>query len=140
MKPIIILPPKTMSAKDIKILRDNDLCVVVAKDPSKVRFMDPIPAAASRTQIEDAAIKLSRCLLNGTWTGNAVLGRADFARFYVDMLIQGTPLDSMGTLKERCDGAYKSEKIKESRRLARLDAKAERQAMKKAEQKKKAAP
>ena len=38
MKPIIIVPPKQLSKADIEMLRKNDLCVVEAKDPSKVKF------------------------------------------------------------------------------------------------------
>lgn len=43
MKPIIILPPNTMTDENIQLLRDNDLCVVVAEDPAAVKFIDPLP-------------------------------------------------------------------------------------------------
>ena len=49
MKPMIILPPDVMDKENIDLLRENGICVVVAKDPAKVRFVDPIPAVASRT-------------------------------------------------------------------------------------------
>ncbi len=42
MKPIIILLEGAMSDEDIKAIRDNDVCVVIAKDPALVRFVDPI--------------------------------------------------------------------------------------------------
>jgi len=96
MKPIIILPPNQMSEADIAELRKNDLCVVVAKDPAKVKFVDPIPAQSSRTQIEDAAIKLSRVLLNrqwGKWTNSPSLDHSDLSRIYASLLLVGTPLD-----------------------------------------------
>lgn len=133
MKPIIILPPKTMSAADIAALRKNDLCVVVAKDPSKVKFVDPIPAASNRTQIENAAIKLSRCLLNGQWSGGmSTLGQSDFAKLFVDILTIGTPLDAKGTIEEREQQYFDQVKWDEIARLARAEAKAEREAKKKA--------
>jgi hypothetical protein len=56
MKPMIILPPGVMDDENIKLLRENDICVVVAEDPAKVRFVDPIPAASNRAQMEQAAI------------------------------------------------------------------------------------
>jgi hypothetical protein len=43
MKPIMILPPEVMSPEDIKLLNENGLCVVIVKEPAKVRFVDPIP-------------------------------------------------------------------------------------------------
>ncbi len=68
MKPIIIIPEGAMSAESIKELRDNGICVVEAKDPACVKFLDPIPAAQGRTNVEDAAIQLSRKILNkGFW-------------------------------------------------------------------------
>lgn len=97
MKPIIIIPPDTMSEEHIKLLRENDLCVVVAKDPSKVKFVDPIPAMSSRTQIESAAIKLSRILLNKQWghvSQSNLIGQDEFSKLYVKLLIEGTQLES----------------------------------------------
>ena len=57
-----------------------------------MRFLDPIPVAANHDKIEDAAIRLSRKLLNRTWgnhTQRDELNRADFAELYVDLLIRG---------------------------------------------------
>lgn len=56
MKPIIILPPGSLSDSNIQLLRDNELCVVVAKDPAAVKFVDPIPAISSRTRIKGTAL------------------------------------------------------------------------------------
>lgn len=129
MKPIIILQPDTMSPEDIKLLRDNDLCVVVAKNPALVKFIDPIPAQSCRTQIEDAAIKLSRKLLSGeVWDETT---RANISKMYVDILIRGTPLDRRGTAEEQEKLFFDEAKADEIRKLAREEAKAERESQKK---------
>lgn len=89
MKPIIILPPHAMSKQDIKALNDNGICVVVAKEPEKVKFVDPIPAASSRNQIENAAIALSKRLLNGQLLEYQ---RGSITAAFVELLTIGTPL------------------------------------------------
>jgi hypothetical protein len=135
MHPIIIIPPNTMSEADIKMLRDNELCVVVAKNPAAVKFLDPIPAAGQRTQIEAAAIKLSRILLNGQWaniSNASQIGRSEFARLYVELLTEGTALDRNGSREEQERRYFGEAKLDELRRLAREEAKAERAAAKKA--------
>lgn len=128
MKPIIILPPDAMSPEDIKLLRDNEICVVVANNPATVKFVDPIPAASSRTQMEQAAIKLSRRLFRGDLFPD---NRRDFAKLYVDCLIAGTSLDSGPTQEEREKEIFDQAKYDEIRKLAREEAKAEREAKKK---------
>lgn len=40
----MIIPPELMSADDVKLLNENGICVVIATDPSKVKFVDPLPA------------------------------------------------------------------------------------------------
>lgn len=120
-----------MSVDDIKLLCQNDLCVVVAKDPGAVKFVDPLPAASCRTQIEDAAIKLSRRLLN--WQGmNASYGvtHADVSKMFAAILVDGTPLDPNPTNEERERAYFTQEKMDEIRRLAREEARAERAAAK----------
>jgi hypothetical protein len=129
MKPIIIVPPDVLSPDDIKILRDNDLCVITATDPAKVRFLDPLPAAQQRTQMEHAAIVMSRKLLNGMWH-NTVLYKKDFADLFVSLLIKGTPLDAQGTTEEQEQQIFDYAKSEEIRRLAHVEAKAERDALK----------
>lgn len=127
MKPIIILPPDTMSEENIKALRDNDLCVVVAKDPARVKFLDPIPATAARTKVDDAAIQLSRKLLNrGFWNNDST--RQTVAATYVDILIQGTRLDPNGSTEEQYLQIFDSAKRQEIERLAREEARVERAA------------
>jgi len=133
MKPMIIIPPDTMTDADIQALRKNEICVVVAKDPAKVKFVDPIPAAAQRTQIEAAAIKLSRILLNGQWghvSTCSAIGRSEFARLYIECLIQGTSLDPSGSLQEREQEYFNNAKLTELNRLAKEEARAERAAAK----------
>jgi hypothetical protein len=61
MKPIVILKTGTMAKKDIRLLRDNGLCVVESKEPSAVRFMEPLPESFNTQQW--AAIALARTLL-----------------------------------------------------------------------------
>lgn len=130
MKPMIILPPDAMSAEDIAELRKNHLCVVVAKDPALVKFVDPIPAQSSRTQIEAAAIKLSRIVLNrlwGSYTNENVITQSTISRIFTDCLVQGTPLDQNYVPPETIFDRAKTEEIQ---RLAREEAKAERAAAK----------
>jgi len=133
MKPIIILTPDSMSAEDIKMLRDNELCVVVSKNPAAVKFVDPIPAMSSRTQIEQAAINLSRKVLHGRWghiTADTTIGINTFSRLFVECLIEGTPLDERGTRQEQEEQYFDQFKLDELRKLAREEAKAERAAAK----------
>lgn len=113
-----------MSADDIALLRANDLCVVVSTSPAEVKFVDPLPAQSSRTQMEHAAIQLSRKLLTGQcWDEGTT---RTFAKMYVDILVKGTPLDSQPTQAEQEKQVFDVEKRDELRRLAREEAKAER--------------
>jgi hypothetical protein len=92
MKPMIILPPDVMDAENIKLLRENDICVVVAKDPVKVRFVDPIPAASSRTEIEEVAIELFRRLIAWPWS-DAHISRGYIMRLYCEILAESGYID-----------------------------------------------
>ena len=123
-----------MSEVDIAELRKNDICVVVAKEPSKVKFVDPIPASSSRTTIENACIKLSRVLLNNTWRGminSGHLSAKDFAWLYIQMLSGGTPLDERGDIAEQEQAIVNRARREELEKMAREDARAEREAKKK---------
>jgi hypothetical protein len=102
--------------------------VVEAADPAKVKFVDPIPAASSRSKIEDAAIQLSRKILNGQF--NFPIGRGTCAETFVQLLVDGTSLDWKPTKQEREQEFFDDEKREELRRLARQEAKAERDAIK----------
>jgi len=129
MKPIIIIPPGEINSTNLEMLRKNGLCVVVAKHPEKVKFIDPIPAASSRTQMEDAAIKLSRKIMaHGFW--NTPSTRDEMCRCFIDLLVEGTPLDPRGTQEEREREIFNQTKRDELCRLARQEAKEEREAAK----------
>lgn len=124
---MLIIPPNEMTPEDIKILRENDICVVVAEHPEKIKFVDTIPAASSRNQIENAAIKLTRKLFRGELFAT---NRKDFANLYIDCLINGTELDTKPTQREEEERIYNQERFDEMRRIAREDARAEKAAVK----------
>ena len=138
MKPMMVIPPGTMSPEDIALLRENGICVVVSKDPAALRFLDPIPTVSSRSQIEHAAIQLSRKILNKeTWINRSgtsatwhSLDRSEVIAMFLDLMVKGTPLDSDITQQEREERLYNSEKSEEISKLAREDARAERAAKK----------
>lgn len=123
MKPIIILPPDAMSADDIKMLRDNGICVVVASNPNAVKFVDAIPAVSSRTTMEHAAIQLSRKLLAGELVGNDY--KKNVAALYVDLLVKGTPLDPKPTKEEQEKITFDAAKFDEIQKIAREEAREE---------------
>ena len=126
MKPIIILEPDSISLEDIAILRGNDLCVVVAKNPASVKFVDPIPAASCRTQMEQACISLSRILLNGQYIPEH---KHNFAAKYIECLMKGTPLDPNHRSQEDWDkSVYDQARLDEISKMAREEARAEKAA------------
>lgn len=127
--PVIILPPDEMKPEDIERLRANGFCVVECTHPEKVKFLDPIPAVADRTQIENAAIQLSRRIMSKNYWTNEDTRRTVTATFF-DILIKGTPLDPLPSQEEREQKIFNDEKEMEVRRLAREEAKAERAAKK----------
>ena len=118
-----------MSKDDIERLRKNELCVVVAANPATVKFVDPIPAASSRTKIEDAAITLSRRILTPGFLSNHQ-SRENLTAMFVDILVHGTPLDPAPSQAEMEKQIFDSAKADELRRLAKEEAKAERAAAK----------
>ncbi len=129
MKPLIIIPKGAISAKDKEKLTKNGICVVEAETPSLVKFVDSVPEIASRTQIEHAAIQLSRKILQRSTWNNDNTGK-EMAAMYVDLLIKGTPLDPRPTQAEQEKGIFDQAKADELRRLAKEEAKAERAASK----------
>lgn len=134
MRPMIILPPGNMSAADIKVLNDNGICVVVSKNPAAVKFVDPIPSSVQRTKVESAAIQLSRKLLAGQIPHDSygTVTRQNYLNVYIDCLTRGTILDPNPTQEEREAEVYDEAKYTEIRKLAREDAKAQRDAKRKA--------
>lgn len=137
MDPIMIIPPGLMEEADIKLLLDNSICVVVvAKDPAQVRFMDPLPAISSRTDIENAAIQLSRKILNpATWSDST--HTKQFSDMFVKLLIEGTPLDPRPSQREQEKEHSWSVRRDEIARIAREEVRAERVAAKASEAAKK---
>lgn len=87
MQPVVIIPPGCMSEPDIKRLRDNGICVVRAKDPKQVRYMEPYPAGYSVQ--DEAAIRLTRMLLEKGSTNGY---RTTIAAMYADILLEGWPI------------------------------------------------
>lgn len=125
MRPILIIPPGDMSAEDIKRLNDNGICTVEAKNPSMVKFLDPIPSAAQRTKVEEAAIALSRKMLTqGFWHNGET--RGTLAAHYVDLLVKGTPLDPKPSQTEQERVIFDDAKAAELRKLAQAEAAEER--------------
>ena len=149
MKPMLVVPTGQMKPSEIKKLNDNGICTVEVKNPSLVKFLDPIPCAAERTGVEQAAIQLSRKLLSRDFhtyggyashtasDGTKLNSRSDIARLYVDLLIKGTALDEAPTQDEEEKKIFDQAKAEELRRLAREEAKAEHN-LKKANELKKA--
>lgn len=88
MRPVMIIPKGSMSSEDIARLNENLLCVVESADPAGVNFLDPLPALSQRTEIEEAAIQLSRRLLS--MRGN--IGSDEIQKMFVQLLLQGTRL------------------------------------------------
>lgn len=130
MKPLIILPKGAMSAKDKEKLTKNNICVVEAETPSLVKFVDSVPEIASRTQIEQAAIQLSRKILKkDTWNYNSDMSK-EMAHMFVELLVKGTPLDPEPAQAEQEKQIFDQAKAEELRRLAKEEAKAERDALK----------
>src|SRR4029453_3136412 len=143
IKPIIILAPDSMSEEDIKVLRENQLCVVVSTNPEAVKFVDSITAISNRTEVENAAIQLSPKVLKGVhpevgrpWTPTTV---SEFAKLFVDILIEGTALDPGPTRSEKEQEYFSAAKMDEIRRLAIQEAREERAAAKAAKAKAKKA-
>ena len=131
IKPVLIVPVGTFQKGDMERLNDNFFCVVEAKDPAAVKFLDPIPSAAERTKIEEAAIILSRRLLSNnlrSFSGEIInLTRENICKLYVEILSEGTKLDQDIDKSERI---FSTEKRNELERLAREEARAERAAEK----------
>ncbi len=134
MKPMIIIPPGQMAQSEIKLLRDNDICVVVAKNPEKLKFVDPIPAISQRGEIETAAIKFTRLMLNPNMWNNAEAhwDKGDMAKMFTKYLIEGSSLDSRGTKQEQEKSWYDQARRDEIEKIARTEAREERESKKKA--------
>lgn len=90
MKPVIILPIGTMKKKDIQQLRENLFCVVEAKKPEDIRFMEPPPQGYSAQ--EKAAMALCRFVV--AQRTDKILYAGHLKEFLCDVLINGSPLQA----------------------------------------------
>lgn len=91
IKPVIILPPGMMSKEDIQEMRANGFCVVEAKKPDQVRFIEPPPMGYSAQ--EKAAISLCRWLMRPD--NKEHLTRQDIGALLAHFFIQGSPLQTV---------------------------------------------
>jgi hypothetical protein len=94
MRPTVILPIGAMDKKQITKLNRNGFCVVEAKQPEAVRFLN-VPPVADYTVSERAAIELARVLMSPKdcpWAGDT---RDKIARMFVDILMKAQPLVKM---------------------------------------------
>lgn len=91
IKPMMIIPKKAMTKRDIGELRKNGVCVVEAENPLLVRFCEPPPEGYSVQ--ERAAIRLSRFLLSADHNNN-YRDRSDICALYAQLIIEGTPLSN----------------------------------------------
>lgn len=89
MKPILILPPGEMSPEDMDRLRENDICVVEAKDPSAIRFCDP-PPSGNYDQVTEASLTLSRYVVNNTTQGSH--DARSLAAYWAKLLMDAHPI------------------------------------------------
>jgi len=94
MKPTFVLPCGHISKQDIKQLRDNGFCVVEAKYPEKIRFLDPPPFGY--TQQEQAAIQLTRKLLAEPY--HATKSMNEIKNMLIYILVEGSPIDPIKKL------------------------------------------
>lgn len=129
MKPILLIPPNTIGDDDVKSLRDNGLCVVTVTDPGAVKFLDPIPSMAQRTKVENAAIALSRKILepnffiqSGSWVSRS---RTDVISVFLDVLIKGSELDPSPSVAEIERQVFTQVKREEVSKIAREEAREE---------------
>lgn len=136
MKPMMILPVGAMDDENIRLLRENHICVVVAENPAALKFVDPLPTASSRTEIENAAIKFSRRVLRKNEFNDNDVFRGTLTKMFVDMLVSGTPLDPNGTTEEQERRIIDAARRDELERIGREEVREERAAKKAAKAKK----
>lgn len=134
MKPTIVIPPDLLDADSIAELRASGFAVVVAADPNKVRFLDPIPTVSSRTEIESSCIQFTRKILNAEY--NKTLSRDDLRSIYLECLMRGSPLDERPSKEEREKEVFEIARHDELRKIAREEARTERDLKKKSAEKK----
>ena len=91
MKPVMIVPKGALSKADLKRLNDNFICVVEAKDPAAVRWMEPYPQGYNVQEL--AAIELARGLLrDGKLPGHGYNVKQTVGALYAEILLRSDPL------------------------------------------------
>lgn len=89
MKPVIIITPDNLGEEDIKQLRDNGVCVVIAKDPSGLKYYDYTPKKIG--SMDQAAIDCFRTLLNAGKGWEHL--QSNFGAMFAQRLIKGTDME-----------------------------------------------
>lgn len=90
MKPVVVLPPGKMSARDRRKLERNDILVVECEDPSLVRFIEPPPAnLADYTIQQRAALQLFKVVTGRLQIVGTTIRSEEWHRLYVEILLQG---------------------------------------------------
>lgn len=95
VKPVLILPIGCISKSDMKVLKNNGICVVEAKDPSAVRFLEP-PIVNDYSIQEKAAIELCRYYCQKE---TFMISKDNFNNTLVHFLINGTKLKPVNKVK-----------------------------------------
>lgn len=144
MKPMLIIPPGALSKEDIEKLNANDICTVESQDPTAIKFVDPIPSATNRNEIENAAVEMLRTLIGTEWWSQFTDRRpyrSNVLTLYVECLARNSPLDpkqpSRADMVERERKIFDAAKDEEIREIAREEAREERAAKRAAKAKKK---
>lgn len=86
MKPTIIALPGSLSTKAIRLLNENGFCVVEAKNPEAIRFLE-VPPVSNAAEQERAAVKLARMVIRpGFWKNDETKNM--LAAKYVEILCE----------------------------------------------------
>lgn len=91
-RPLFIVKPKTMSRTDIRRAEKlTGICVVECDDPASVRLLEP-PIDAEIGLQARAALKIFRMMVNGGQHNTVTYNKSDVMRWFLDMLIAGSPI------------------------------------------------
>jgi hypothetical protein len=94
IKPLIVIKTGTVTKADISRLRKSGLCAIESSDPQAIRYLEPPPLGYGEQ--EAAAIKLFRHVMSVSQEWN----RITLSRKYVEILIEGGPLDPLKKLEK----------------------------------------
>lgn len=96
MAPVIVVPTGEISKEDLALVRENGFCVIEAKNPDAVRFMEPPPNGYSEQ--ERAAIALCRHLMR--FEGDRNWTKREIGNLLAQFFIQGSPLEYVEPAKK----------------------------------------